>query len=49
VLAYGVKLGIHERWRALTPESGRERFEEVIGTVGVSSQEVAGWAGLAQL
>jgi len=49
LLAYGVKLSIHERWRALTAELGRERFEEVIGTVGVSSGEVAGWAGLAQL
>lgn len=49
VLAYGVKLAINEHWRALTPERGRERFEEMVGVVGVSSQEVAGWAGLSQM
>jgi hypothetical protein len=49
VLAYAVKLGINERWQALTPERGRERFDEAVGLVGVSSQELSGWAGLAQL
>lgn len=49
VLAYGVKLAINEHWRALSPERGRERFEEMVGVVGVSSQEVAGWSGLSQM
>jgi len=49
VLAYGVKLQINEHWQSLTPERGRERLEEMLGVAGVSSDEVAGWAGLAQL
>jgi hypothetical protein len=49
ILAYAVKLAINEHWRALTPERGRERFEEMVGVVGVSSQEVAGWSGLSQM
>lgn len=49
VLSYAVKLGINEHWQSLTPERGRERLEECVGVVGVSSQELSGWAGLAQL
>ncbi len=49
LLAFAVKLAINERWRTLTMEQGRERFEEMVGVVGVSSQEVAGWAGLSQV
>lgn len=49
VLAYGIKLKVQERWRDLTQEKGRERLEDLVGMVGVSSEEVAGWGGLAQL
>lgn len=49
VLAYGVMLAINEHWRSLTPELGRERLEDLVGMVGVSADEVAGWGGLAQL
>lgn len=49
VLSYAVKLGINEQWQALTAEKGRERLEAFVGVVGVSSQELSGWAGLAQL
>jgi hypothetical protein len=49
ILAYGVKLVINERWQALTPEKGKESLEELVGVVGVSSEEAAGWGGLAQL
>lgn len=49
LLAYGVKLRMIERWRPLTPEKGFERLEEMLGIVGVSSEEAAGWGGLAQM
>ncbi|HMP89980.1 MAG TPA: DUF2764 family protein [Kiritimatiellia bacterium] len=49
VLAYGAKLDINAHWQSLTPERGRERLEQLVGIVGVSSDEVAGWSGLAQL
>jgi len=49
LLAYGIKLAIHERWQSLSPEKGQERLEETVGVVGVSSEEVAGWSGLAQM
>lgn len=49
VLAYGIMLAINERWRPLTPELGRERLEDLVGMVGVSADEVAGWGGMAQL
>jgi len=49
VLSYAVKLGINEHWQSLTPELGLQRFEELVGVVGVSSQELSGWSGLAQL
>lgn len=49
VLAYGVMLSINEHWRSLTPELGKNRFEDLVGIVGVSADEVAGWGGLGQL
>jgi hypothetical protein len=49
LLGYAVRLRICERWQALSDEAGRERFEDTVGVVGVSSQELAGWAGLAQM
>lgn len=49
LLAYGVMLAIHERWQPLTPEQGKERLEDMVGMVGVSADELAGWGGLAQL
>mgnify|MGYP001174188061 CR=1 FL=1 len=49
ILAYAVKLNLCLRWQALTPEKGRERLEEIVGNVGVSTQEMAGWSGLARL
>lgn len=49
VLAYGVMLTINEYWRSLTPELGKDRFEDLIGMVGVTSEEVAGWGGVGQL
>lgn len=49
VLAYGMRLAINERWRGLTPERGRERFDEMVDVVGVSSQEVSAWSGLSQV
>jgi len=49
VLSYAVKLGINERWQSLTPEAGQQRLEEMVGIVGVSSQELSGWSGLAQM
>lgn len=49
VLAYAIKLRINERWQALTDELGRERLEEALGVVGISSEEVEAWGGLAQM
>jgi len=49
LLAYAVKLALNEHWRALTPELGRERFEEMVELVGVSAQEVSAWSGLSQV
>jgi len=49
LLAYAVKLEINEHWQSLTPERGLEKLEQLVGVVGVSSEEVAGWSGLAQL
>jgi hypothetical protein len=49
LLAYGVKLALNEHWRALTPEAGRERFEAMVDTVGISAQEVSAWSGLSQV
>ncbi|HMO50731.1 MAG TPA: DUF2764 family protein [Kiritimatiellia bacterium] len=49
VLAYAVKLEINEHWQSLTAEKGRDRLEEMLEVVGVSSEEAAGWGGLAQL
>ena len=49
ILAYGVKLEINAHWQSLTPEGGAASLERLVGVVGVSSEEVSGWAGLAQL
>jgi len=49
LLAYAVKLEINAHWQSLTPEKGRDRLEEMLEVVGVSSEEAAGWGGLAQL
>jgi hypothetical protein len=46
VLAYGVMLAINEHWRSLTPELGKDRLEDLVGMVGVSADEVAGWGGV---
>lgn len=49
LLAYAVKLALNEHWRALTLELGRERFEAMVDTVGISAQEVSAWSGLSQV
>jgi len=49
LLSYGIKLSILARWQSLSAEKGQERLDETVGVVGVSSEEVAGWSGLAQM
>jgi len=49
VLAYAVKLRISQRWQPLTSKIGREKLDELIEIVGVSSREVSGWSGLSQV
>lgn len=46
IVAYGLKLQIMDRWKKLTPEAGKERFETLLRSLenacdGTSLQEVA--------
>ncbi|HMP73082.1 MAG TPA: DUF2764 family protein [Kiritimatiellia bacterium] len=49
VLAYAVKLMLVHRWQAMSVEKGQAKLDELLEQITVTSDELAGWLGLAQM
>lgn len=49
LIAYAIKLTLVHRWQAMSVEKGQARVDELLEQITVTSDELAGWLGLAQV